>query len=119
MPLLTSASVEEIPIYREGATDEESAQLAAKDPVGFHLRAFQALGPVYRMMMAGKMVLMFAGQESNEFIWQNTELWTYRNLLAAFREQLDEDTVTAIDGAHHRQKRKILKPTFDQKPAKR
>ena len=119
MALLTSASVEEIPIYREGATDEESAHLVAKDPVGFHLRAFNAMGSVYRMMMGDKTVVMFAGQESNEFIWKNTELWTYRNLLAAFREELGEDHVTAIDGAHHRQKRTILKPAFDQMPAMR
>jgi retinoid hydroxylase len=119
MPVLTSPSVNEIPIYREGATDEESARLAEMDPIGFHLRAYKAMGPVYRMLMGTKMVVVFAGLESNEFIWKNTELWTYRNLLAAFREELGEDHVTAIDGAHHRQKRAILKPAFDQAPAMR
>jgi cytochrome P450 len=119
MAVFTSASVEEIPIYREGGTDEESARLIAEDPVGFHLRAFKALGPVYRTMLDDKMVVMFSGQESNEFIWKNTELWTYRNLLAAFREELGEDHVTAIDGDHHRQKRTILKSAFDQMSAMR
>jgi cytochrome P450 len=119
MSTLTSASIEEIPIYREGATPEESAAIAEKDPIGFHLRAYKALGPVYRMMQGNDAVVVFTGLESNEFVWKNTELWTYRNLLAAFREELGNDHVTAIDGAHHRQKRTILKPAFDQAPAMR
>jgi cytochrome P450 len=119
MAVLTSPSVEDIPIYREGATDEESARLVEQDPVGFHLRAYQAMGPVYRTQLGQKMVVMFAGLESNDFIWKNTDLWTYRNLLGAFREELGQDHVTAIDGAHHRQKRTILKPAFDQAPAMR
>jgi len=113
------SSVDEIPIYREGASDAESAQIAENDPVGFHLRAFNKHGPVYRMMKGKKLVLLFSGHESNEFIWKNPELWTYHNLRVAFREQLGEDHVTAIDGEHHRQKRTILKPAFDQGPSMR
>lgn len=119
MPVLASASVDEIPIYREGATDEESGALAAHDPVGFHLRAFRAMGPVYRTQMGEKLMVVLAGLESNEFIWKSTNLWTYYNLLAGFREEMGDDHVTAIDGAHHRQKRTILKPAFDQAPAMR
>jgi cytochrome P450 len=119
MLTLTSASTEEIPIYREGATLEESALIAEKDPIGFHQRAFRALGPVYRMMRGTGTIVVLAGLESNEFVWKNTDLWTYRNLLAAFREELGDDHVTAIDGEHHRQKRTILKPAFDQAPAMR
>jgi cytochrome P450 len=119
MPALTSPSIDAIPVYREGASDAESMHIAETDPIGFHRRAFKAMGPVYRMLMDGETVVMFAGLESNEFIWKNTELWTYRNLLAAFREELGDDHVTAIDGPHHRQKRTILKPAFDQLPAMR
>jgi cytochrome P450 len=119
MPTLTSPTVDEIPIYREGSTDEESARKLASDPLGFHLRAYREMGQVYRTMMGEKMTVIFSGLETNEFIWRNTDLWTYYDIFVAFREELGENHVTSIDGPDHRQKRLVLKPAFDQGPAMR
>ena len=119
MSTLTSSPVQEIPIYREGATDEESAAILARDPLLFHLRAYRKMGPVYRTMIGDRMTIMFAGLETNDFIWKNTDLWTYYDLFVAFREELGDGHVTSIDGAEHREKRTVLKPAFDQAPAMR
>jgi cytochrome P450 len=119
MTTFTAESLAHVPIYREGATDAESARVAEGDAVNFHLRAYAKMGPVYRTMLDRGMSLVFAGMETNDFIWRNTQLWTYQNLLGVFRDELGEDHVTAIDGAHHKQKRGILKPAFDQAPAMR
>jgi cytochrome P450 len=119
MPAATLPSIDEIPIYSEGDSEAESMRRAEADPVGFHRRAFRAKGPVYRTLRGGQMVVMFAGLESNEFIWKNTTLWSYYNTMAGFREGISDDHVTALDDPHHRHKRTMLKPAFDQMSAMR
>jgi hypothetical protein len=36
-------TLDKIPLYREGVSDEESVLRFQEDPIGFHLRAFRAL----------------------------------------------------------------------------
>lgn len=112
-------SVEDIPIYREGETDLESFESYQKDPMLFHLRAYRRCGPVYRTRFRSQLYVALAGLEANDFIWRNTRLWSYHTSNAPFREEMGPDHVTALDGEHHRQKRKILKPAFDAGPAMR
>jgi cytochrome P450 len=112
-------TVADIPLYREGASDLESFASYQRDPLQFHLRAFRRLGPVYRTYFRSQLWVVLAGLEANDFIWKNTRLWSYFDGNAPFRDEMGPDHVTALDGDHHRQKRKILKPAFDQGPAMR
>jgi len=59
-PLATLSSVDEFPIYREGATDDEPARIAETDPVGFHLRAFDAYGAVYQTRLGNNLYCFFS-----------------------------------------------------------
>jgi cytochrome P450 len=112
-------TVDDIAIYREGATDLESFESYQKDPLQFHLRAYRKLGPVYRTHFRSQLWVVLAGLEANDFVWKNTKLWSYHDGNAPFLDEMGPDHVTALDGDHHRQKRKILKPSFDQGPAMR
>jgi cytochrome P450 len=117
--LLLGKSIDDIPIHRIGATDQESFAAFQRDPMTFHLRAFRALGPVYRTWFRDRMWVVLAGPEANDFIWKHGELWSYARANAPFLEEMGPDHVTALDGAHHREKRTLLKPAFDQAPAMR
>lgn len=112
-------TVDDLAIYREGATDLESFESYQKDPIQFHLRAFRRHGPIYRTHFRSQRWVVLAGLEANDFVWKNTRLWSYQEGNAPFREEMGPDHVTALDGDHHRQKRKILKPSFDLAPAMR
>lgn len=119
MSTATIDGTDTIPFYREGATEEESAQRQMDDLAGFLTRAYEAKGPIFRIQIGDQPRVILAGLEANDFCWRNNELWTYHDTMAGFREQLGDDHVTALDGAHHRQKRAILKPAYDQAPIMR
>ena len=111
--------VDTIPLYRQGDTDEESLERMRAHPTGFFTRAYRETGPVFRTWFGDDYRVVIAGLEANDFAWRQSDLWSYYEALAGFREQLGPDHVTALDGAHHRQKRFILKPAYDQAPIMR
>jgi cytochrome P450 len=111
--------VDEIPLYREGASDEESVQRFQDDPIRFHLRAFRQLGPIYATYFRKRIWVVLAGLEANDFVWRNWKIWDYSEANAPFLDEMGTDHVTALDGEHHRDKRTILKPAFDQTAAMR
>ena len=119
MTIEETKTVKDIPIYRAGATDAESDQAFQSDPMSFHLRAYRQMGPVYRTWFRNRHYVVLAGVEANDFIWRNGKLWGYAHANAPFLDEMGPDHVTALDGEHHRQKRSILKPAFDQIPAMR
>ncbi len=112
-------AVDEIPLYREGASDEESVRGFQEDPIGFHLHAFRRLGPIYATDFRKRTWVVLAGLEANDFVWRNWKIWDYSEANAPFLDEMGTDHVTALDGEHHRDKRTILKPAFDQAPAMR
>ena len=114
---LVARPVDGIPVYREGASDEESVQRFQDDPTRFHLRAFRRLGPIYATYFRRRMWVVLAGLEANDFVWRNWKIWDYSDANAPFLDEMGPDHVTALDGDHHRDKRTILKPAFDQAPA--
>jgi cytochrome P450 len=114
---LVSRPVDRIPVYREGASDEESVQRFQDDPIRFHLRAFRRLGPIYATYFRRRMWVVLAGLEANDFVWRDWKIWDYSDANAPFLDEMGPDHVTALDGDHHRDKRTILKPAFDQAPA--
>src|SRR5260370_881778 len=112
-------TVNEIPLYLEGASDDESVLRFQEDPIGFHLRAFRQLGPIYATYFRKRTWVVLAGLEANDFVWRNWKIWDYSEANAPFLDEMGTDHVTALDGEHHRDKRTILKPAFDQAPAMR
>src|SRR6266403_470688 len=112
-------TLDEIPLYREGVSDDESVLRFQEDPIGFHLRAFRQLGPIYATYFRKRTWVVLAGLEANNFVWRNWKIWDYSEANAPFLDEMGTDHVTALDGEHHRDKRTILKPAFDQAPAMR
>jgi cytochrome P450 len=117
--LVASKSLEDVPVYHDGGDPQEAWESFQREPLQFHLRAFRQLGPIYRTDLQGEARLVLAGLEANDFVWRNPKLWTYAAANATFREEMGDDHVTALDGEHHREKRAILKTSFDQAPALR
>jgi cytochrome P450 len=109
----------EMPVFRLGRTDRESFEAFQNDPITFHLRAFRKLGPAYRTWFGDRMQVVLAGPEANDFIWKNGHLWSYAVANALLLDEMGDDHVPALDGAHHLQKRTVLKAAFDQAPARR
>jgi cytochrome P450 len=115
----SSADVEAIPIYREGGTDDESSRRLSEDRPSFVVRAFRKAGPIFRTSVDGKMWVIMAGMDANDFVWRNTDLWNYPVMFPGFLEQMGPDHLNNLEGEGHRQKRAVLKPAFDQAPAMR
>jgi retinoid hydroxylase len=122
-PMSTSAvvaeGVERIPVYREGGSDEESFQRFEADRAAFLVRAYRTKGPIFRTWMDGKMLVIMAGLEANDFVWRNSTVWDYPIVFPAFLEQMGPNHLNVLEGEAHRHKRTILKPAFDQAPAMR
>jgi cytochrome P450 len=114
-----AADVEMIPVYREGATDEESSRRLHEDRPAFVVRAYRKSGPIFRTSIDGKMWVILAGLDANDFVWRNTELWNSPVMFPAFLEQMGPDHLNNLDVEGHRHKRTILKPAFDHAPAMR
>lgn len=113
------ANADTLPFYREGATDEESSRRLHEDRPGFVVRAYRSAGPIFRTSIDGKIWVILAGLEANEFVWRNTEVWNFPVMFPGFLEQMGPDHLNALEGDAHRHKRAILKPAFDQAPAMR
>jgi cytochrome P450 len=111
--------LERIPLYREGATDGESAQRFEADRPGFMVRAYRQAGPIFRAEVDGRTWVILAGLEANDFVWRNSAFWNYPAVFPAFGEQMGPNHLNVLEGEAHRHKRTILKPAFDQAPAMR
>ncbi|MEM8867365.1 MAG: cytochrome P450 [Verrucomicrobiota bacterium] len=112
-------SLDAIPIYREGPDDLSSSEAFQNDPMHFHVRAYRECGPIYRTWFRDRMWVTLAGLDANEFVWRNSNLWSYGTANAPFHEEMGLDHVTALDGKKHLTKRAILKPAVNQAPATR
>ncbi len=104
--------VKDIPYYQEGLPWVGPPMAYRKDPFGFHLRAYRKHGPIYRTRFRGRVYVVLAGLEANDFVWRNTEVWSYGATNTAFGEQLGSGHVTQLDGDPHKARRKTLKPAF-------
>ena len=111
--------LEDLPLYETtaaGKAPDEGFSIEdvnyAKDPVGYHLRAFREFGPIYRIQFQNRMWVAIGGLEANDFAWRNPDLWNYRKAMAGFGEELGHAHVTTLDGPPHRLKRRSLKPGF-------
>ena len=119
MPTDTLRTLDDLPLYLTAAADEDADQgfsnedvNYAKNPVGYHLRAFRELGPIYRIKFRNEMWVAIGGLEANDFAWRNPDLWSYQKAMAGFGEELGYVHVTTLDGPPHRLKRRSLKPGF-------
>ena len=115
----TLRTLDDLPLYVTAAADEGRDQdfsnedvNYAKDPVGYHLRAFRKLGPIYRIKFRNETWVAIGGLEANDFAWRNPDLWSYQKAMAGFGEELGYTHVTTLDGPPHRLKRRSLKPGF-------
>ena len=108
--------IDDIPVYREGDSNEASFAIFLSDPIAFHMRAYRKLGPIFRTWFRSGLWVVMGGTEANDFIWRNNNTWSYAKTNVPFTEERGPDHVTALDGEDHRHKRAVLKPAFDQMP---
>jgi len=81
-------TLDEIPLYREGVSDDESVLRFQEDPIGFHLRAFRQLGPIYATYFRKRTWVVLAGLEANDFVWRNWKIWDYSEANAPFLDEM-------------------------------
>jgi cytochrome P450 len=83
-----------------------------RDPLGYHMKAVQLHGPIYRTTYHGSESLCIGGLEANDFVWRNSALWDYGITRASFQEEFSTDYLTGLNGEKHRLKRRRLNPAF-------
>ncbi len=118
-PLEDVKSVAEIPYYetvpdgrrREGKFSLEDLQFG-QDPFRYHLTAYRRHGPIYRCWFRNQEWVVMGGLEANDFAWRQPDIWSYREAMAGFGNQLGFGHVTTLDGPPHRLKRRSLKAGF-------
>lgn len=109
-----AAALATIPLHAgpgETGAEADSPQLLA-DPVAYFTSGYRSLGPIFRTRYRGSDWVTIAGIEANDFFWQNTQDWSYREAGAGFRDQFGPGYLTQLDGAPHLRKRRLLKPGF-------
>jgi cytochrome P450 len=96
-----------------GETGEESASPQLLDnAVSYLVEGYRSRGPVFRTRYRGAECVVIAGQDANEFFWQNPENWSFADARKGFTSQLGPTHVTRLEGSEHSRKRRLLKPGF-------
>lgn len=81
-------------------------------PLLFMRAAHEKHGGVCRIHFSDRDLVLLTGTEANEFVWSNSDLWSYRDSRTGFLNELGEPHVTSSDGAKHRAKRKLINKSF-------
>ena len=110
-------SVEDIPLYLPGGTDESCNEAYREDPLRFQLDGYRTCGPIFLTYFRNRRWVVLAGPDANNFIWQKPELWSYAEPNASFLEEMGPNHVTGLDGDPHKAKRAMLKPAFTMSAA--
>ena len=103
---------EDLPIYSPGLPYIGSTLGYLFHPLTYHLEGYRKYGPIFRTRYLQKMQVVIAGVEANEFVWRNSDLWSYGTTRAAFGEQFGPNYLTQLDGEPHRKKRRRLNAAF-------
>jgi len=111
-PSPASRTPADFPLYAPGHPYWGPTRGLIRDPIGYHLKAYRTLGPIYRTTYHGKESLVLGGLEANDFIWRNSALWDYNVTRASFREQFGTTYLTGLNGDEHKRKRRRLNPAF-------
>lgn len=114
-----SQTLESLPVYMPGGSEETCNEAYRKDPLAFQLEGYRQCGGIFRTYFRNRMWVVLAGPEANNFIWQTPELWSYSEPNASFLEEMGPDHVTGLDGEPHKTKRALLKPAFTMSAAMR
>jgi len=102
----------DFPLYAPGSPYWGPTHGVNRDPLGYHLKAVQLHGPIYRTTYHGRESLCIGGVEANDFVWRNSALWDYNVMRASFRQEFGTDYLTGMNGERHKQKRRRLNPAF-------
>jgi len=111
-PAATKRTPADFPLYAPGAPGRGPTLAVNRDPVGYHLKAVELHGPIYRTTYHGVESLCIGGLEANEFVWRNSALWDYGVTRASFLEQFGTNYLTGLNGEPHKDKRRRLNPAF-------
>lgn len=105
-------SVRQLPIYNPGRPLIGVIEGIEAEPLTFHLAPYRRFGSLYRVRFGVRLMVVMAGREANEFIWQNTDLWDYPQRMAIFREGFDEHCILQLDGETHQTKKRQIVQGF-------
>ena len=97
----------------EGASSLKEGEAHFKaDPIAYAQAAYTEHGDACRMQLNGQEFLLLKGAIANEFVWSQTQLWSYETARPGFLEEMGPEHVTSMDGKRHRMKRKIINKAF-------
>ncbi len=88
----------DLPLYTEDPSQAE--------PLSFHIEPYRRFGALYRTRYLKSSALVMSGPDANEFIWSQSELWSYSRAMNIFREQFDDTYLLQLDGSRHQKKRR-------------
>lgn len=92
-----------------------------RNPVALFVKAYQQLGPIFRISVPGRVYTVLAGPEATQFLAQGGEEYlSSREIFSkVMRELRTENFIAALDGEAHRHQRRILKPALSREAINR
>lgn len=107
-------SYDDIPHFIPNHANDSAAgeALFRADPIRFAQAAHATHGSIAKIHFNNQEWLLLTGAEANEFVWTNSQLWSYEKGRPGFLEEMGSEHVTSMDGSRHRLKRKIINKAF-------
>ena len=92
-----------------------------RNPLALFVKAYQHLGPIFRVQAPGRAYTVLAGPEATLFLAQGGEAYlSSRQVFSTvMRELRTENFIAALDGEAHRHQRRILKPALSREAIRR
>lgn len=99
------------PVYGQNGGLEWSYADLQKEPLVFFREPYRRFGPLFRVCLDGKNILVMAGPEANDFVIRNKNLWAYGEAFKFIKRVVPRDLIT-LEGDEHSQKRRRMTPSF-------
>lgn len=92
-----------------------------RNPIALFVKAYQELGPIFRVRVPGREYTVLAGPEATLFLAQGGEAYmSSRKVFSKVMQELrTENFIAALEGEAHRHQRKILKPGLSREAINR
>ena len=86
------------------------------DPLGYFVKLYHELGPVFRISIMGRSVTVMCGIEANRFLSRDGDThFGSESLFGGMSRELGSDALlTALDGVPHRHQRKVQRRGFSR-----
>ncbi|CAN1212834.1 cytochrome P450 [Tumidithrix helvetica PCC 7403] len=93
-----------------------SALELGSDSLGFFVRQYHEVGPIFRVRAVDRQYTVLAGAEANQFVNQvGTEFLSSKEFWQGFSQELGvKDLLVGLEGEAHQRQRRFLQPSYSR-----